>query len=120
MNIRALPKTMVECIALEHKLATTISSLEVQLNSAKAEANATGNFANRGWFIRTTTALKHKRRDYQALIVHMGDLRKAENKRKNFSFNNVLIEVLKEQVSAAVFDACVLEAKHRVELASKT
>lgn len=119
MNLRTLPKTMAECIALEQKLSTTINSLEVQLNSAKAEANATGNFADRVWFVRTTTALKHKRRDYQALRVHMGDLRKAENKRKNFSFNNVLIEVLKEQVSSAVFDACVLEAKHRVELARK-
>lgn len=115
MSLRKLPETLDECEVISRRLFETISALEKQLNSAKASAASGSGYADSSWFIRTSSALKHKRREYQSLQVHMGALRGAEKRRKNLSFNSVLIEVLKEQVSRAVFDACILEAKHRAE-----
>lgn len=95
------------------RLLADIDSIKTQIDSARATAAATGEYADREWFIRANHALRVKQRQHQALLIEIGRAGKAERKARAVRFETVFIETARELVPQEQFNTIFQLARIR-------
>ncbi|WP_236234682.1 hypothetical protein [Pseudomonas tohonis] len=105
-----MPATLEECASVMEQLSFDCTNIRTQVDAAKANRKATGRYSDPQWFARATAALRWMSRDRQRLQEHMAKLRKESRSTAEACRDKLLIEALREHVTAGVFARCVLEA----------
>jgi hypothetical protein len=70
-------KSHAELLQLKLQLEGELATIRRQLDHAKAEARASGKFANPSWWAKAHQALRRKGRQCQQVQMELGRLRKA-------------------------------------------
>jgi hypothetical protein len=90
-------------------------SLKDQLESAKVRRIETGEYADADWFRRTTTRLRHRGREHQALLVESGRRRRESRKSAKLvldaSRDRFFIRVALKRLPRELFEEIAREAE---------
>lgn len=98
---------------IENRLAEVteeIAQIKTQIGAAKAEAAATGNYADRDWFLRANHALRMKGREHQLLQTEHGKRRKAVRRDFNARVERAFIDVARRRLDPELFSEMWSEA----------
>jgi len=103
---------------LSHRLEKVLAELAMikdQVECAKVRRIETGEYADPDWYRRANTALRHKGREHQALLMESGKRRRTGNQRvaaaSASSKDRVFIRVALRRLSREVFEEIAREAE---------
>lgn len=112
-----------EVALLKLTLESQIGEIVHQIDEAKAVALETGEYANPHWFANAKLALRLHRRDAQRLQEELAQRRRADKlaahtkKEPRIILADFFVDVCREKMDHAVFDAVMAEARRRFERA---
>ena len=99
---------------LERLLGETtekLASIKTQLDFAKSDAAAAGDFSDRDWFNRARHAVRMSGREHQLLMQELGKRRKAERRARNDALQHRFMEVARRRLDQGLFRELVAEAE---------
>lgn len=103
-----------EVMELKRELEVVVDQIEYQLDLAKAEQHASGEFADPIWFAKANFALKRKRKVAQELQGLLNERKRAEKNQGRF-LSEYFMDVCRERMTAETFDKVFEEAERRRE-----
>lgn len=93
------------------EVAEEIASIKTQIDFAKSDAAANGEYSNRIWFNNARHALRMKTIENQNLMLELGKRRKSERKDANDTFERRFMDVAKKRLDYSLFMEFIAEAK---------
>ncbi|WDM88178.1 hypothetical protein LG197_26925 [Pseudomonas asiatica] len=109
---RDLPDTLEACETLHEQLVSDAIRLELALSQAQDGA-VQGRPYDRSWYNRAKAALKHINHDRTRLLYRCGQLRKEAKQQSQQGLDRVILDVIKESMTADQFLGYVRIAEAR-------
>lgn len=91
----------MEAVALA--LREDCDEIKLQLDHAKSNAAAGGEYADATWFSKARHALRCKSREYQTMLLEMGKLRKEHRRERNDARERAFIKVCRRRLDPEVY-----------------
>src|SRR5689334_17319906 len=79
-------------------LLEKLARLKMQIEGAKAEATATGNYSDRDWFNRANFAYRMMAKEHQQCLREIGDRNKAQRKANGDSQDRAFISIARRRL----------------------
>jgi MFS superfamily sulfate permease-like transporter len=103
---------------LERRIATLLidmAKVGTQIDFAKSEAAASGQYADRDWFNRARHAKKMMGREHQLATLALAKRRKAERQARNAAVERRFVEAAKRILTPCLFADLMREAEASAE-----
>jgi hypothetical protein len=110
-----LPASRSACQAQLAEINDAIAAIRAQIAAADLDRQAQGRTIDPRWFHRAKTALRHKQREREYLIAHMGELPGRTEVRKD-AMKDALIAVLREAHDEDAWAQALDEAHRRLNV----
>lgn len=101
-----------DCVSLMFELDEDISSMKVQVDTAKGAASQHGEFSDYEWFSALNNAMRSAKRMRQAVQERRGYLARIRKKDNQSKLEVKFIEVARKRLAPDVFYAVMNEAQN--------
>ena len=103
--------TTAELERLLRETTERLASIKTQLDFAKSDAAAAGDYSDRDWLNRARHAVRMSGLEHQLLMQELGKRRKAERRARNDALQNRFMEVARRRLDKGLFRELVAEAE---------
>lgn len=92
-------------------LLDKIAHLKMQIDGAKAEAAATGNYSDRDWYNRANHALRMAQKEHQQVQLEIGEQNRAKKREGAAAWEKAFIDAARRRLEPELFMELVAEAR---------
>ncbi len=96
---------------MRDNLEDKITTIKNQIDIAKSESQANGEFSDIEWFNKARAALRISGNHHQHIIRELAKRSKSERAEKTKSFNDRFVDIVRERVDPELFSEIINEAK---------
>lgn len=92
-------------------LLEKLARLKMQIEGARAECAATGDYSDRDWYNRANFAYRMMAKEHQQCLREIGDRNKAQRKSNSDSQTNTFIAVARRRLDPDLFNSILAESR---------